>query len=278
MSEFKYDEIGYWTEIKLDIVKEYASAYTKIMRLRPSIKKYLYIDAFSGSGYHILKRTGNFVRGSPLNALNLQYPFHEYHFIDLDGDKIDSLQQQVDTRQTVFFHKGDANALLIDKIFPLCSYNDYNRALCLLDPYALNVDWNVLQTAGKMGSIEIFYNFMIMDANMNVFLRNPDKVAPDQAARMDKVWGDSTWRTAAYDTRQTLFGDTMDIKAANEDIAERFRQRLEKVAGFKYVPDPIPMRNKKGAVIYYLYFASPNKNGAKIVESIFNNYRSKGIR
>jgi three-Cys-motif partner protein len=278
MNEFEYDEIGYWTEIKLDIVKEYASAYTKIMHRQPNIKKYLYIDAFAGSGYHILKRTGGFVRGSPLNALNLAYPFHEYHFIDLDGDKVDSLRQQVGARQTVFFYKGDANALLIDKIFPHCSYNYYHRALCLLDPYALNVDWNVLQTAGRMGSIEIFYNFMIMDANMNVFLRNPDKLAPDQSARMDKVWGNSTWRTAVYDTRQTLFGDTMDIKASNEDIAERFRQRLETVAGFKYVPDPIPMRNKKGAVIYYLYFASPNEKGGKIVKDIFNKYRSKGIR
>lgn len=273
----KLDEIGYWTEVKLDIIKEYAGAYTTIMRKQAYIKKYLYIDAFAGSGYHIRRTKGDFVRGSPLNALNIENPFHGYHFIDLDGDKIDVLQRQVGDRKDVFCYKGDANTLLIEKIFPLCNYDDYHRALCLLDPYALNIDWNVLKTAGSMGSIEIFYNFMIMDANMNVFLRNPDRVSSEQAARMDRVWGDHTWRTAVYNPRPNLFGDTVDIKAANEDIAECFRQRLEKMAGFNYVPKPMPMRNKNGSVIYYLFFASPNKNGAKIVERIFNKYRNKGF-
>jgi hypothetical protein len=35
----KYDEIGYWSEIKLDIVKEYAQAYSTIMSAQRSISK-----------------------------------------------------------------------------------------------------------------------------------------------------------------------------------------------------------------------------------------------
>ena len=27
----KYDEIGYWSEVKLDIIRKYASAYSTIM-------------------------------------------------------------------------------------------------------------------------------------------------------------------------------------------------------------------------------------------------------
>ncbi len=30
----KYDEIGYWSEVKLDIVREYAVAYTTILSAR----------------------------------------------------------------------------------------------------------------------------------------------------------------------------------------------------------------------------------------------------
>jgi len=74
---------------------------------------------------------------------------------------------------------------------------DYRRALCLLDPYALNPNWEVVETAGKMRSVEIFLNFMIMDANMNVLWKNPDSVAPDQAGRMTRFWGDESWRAAA---------------------------------------------------------------------------------
>jgi hypothetical protein len=49
MSRIKYDEIGYWSEIKLDILREYASAYTTIMSKQSFIKRYLYIDAFAGA-------------------------------------------------------------------------------------------------------------------------------------------------------------------------------------------------------------------------------------
>ncbi len=72
--------------------------------------------------------------------------------------------------------------------------------------------------------------------------------------------------------KRTLFED-IDEKRSNDEVAEAFRNRLEEVAGFKYVPKPVPMRNSTGAVVYYLYFASPNKTGAKIVGDIFRKYR-----
>jgi three-Cys-motif partner protein len=139
------------------------------------------------------------------------------------------------------------------------------------------VDWKVIETAGKMRSIEIFYNFMIMDVNMNVLRHNPDSVSAVQSARMDKAWGDHSWRDLAYRKERGLFGD-IEAKANNETVAAAFRERLKKVAGFRYAPDPIPMRNENGATIYYLYFASPNETGARIVGQIFNKYRDRGMR
>lgn len=272
----KYDEIGYWSEVKLDIIRKYASAYSTIMNKQKKIRSYLYIDAFAGVGVHIKKQTREFVTGSPLNALVISPPFPEYHFIDLAGDKVDKLCEIVGERRDVSFHKGDCNKVLLAEVFPKCRYEDYRRALCLLDPYGLNVNWEVLQKAGEMKSIEIFYNFMIMDANMNVFWRSPDKVQPGQVARMDAVWGDRSWHQAAYIKTLGLFGE-MEEKTTNKAVIDAFRERLRKVAGFEYVPEPMPMRNSKGSVIYYLFFASPNRTGAKIVEDIFDNYRNKGV-
>jgi three-Cys-motif partner protein len=274
---FRYDEIGYWSEIKLDIVRKYATAYSTVMSTQASIKKYIYIDAFAGAGWHISRRTGEFVAGSPLNALAVQPPFREFHLIDLDGGKAEELRGIAAEREGVFVYEGDANRILLEKVFPRCRYEDFRRALCLLDPYALNVDWNVLQTAGQMKSIEVFYNFMIMDANMNVFWHHPEKVASTQVDRMNRVWGDDSWREVVYRRTPTLFGDR-DEKAENEVVAEAFRKRLQEVAGFKYVPQPMPMRNQQGAVVYYLFFASPNKTGAGIVDDIFNVYRKRGMK
>jgi three-Cys-motif partner protein len=277
MTNLKYDQIGYWSEIKLEIVRKYASAYSTIMNVQPDIERYCYIDAFAGAGQHILKSSGEFVPGSPENALWIDPPFDEIHLIDLDKSKVSNLRDLTAGRLNVHVYEQNANTVLLDQVFPRCRYEDFRRALCLLDPYSLNVDWKVIKTAGQMRSIEIFYNFMIMDANMNVLWRNPDRVSPSQAARMDKAWGDHSWRQIAYTKVRGLFGD-IEQKADNETVAEAFRERLQRVAGFRYVPAPIPMRNDQGAIVYYLYFASPKETGAQIVEDIFNRYRERGIR
>lgn len=271
----RFDEIGYWSEVKLDIIREYASAYSKIMAKQPMIKRHIYIDAFAGAGRHISKATGDFVPGSPLNALHVRPPFPELHLIDLDGEKVGELQKLTAGDQRVTVHEGDCNHILLRKVFPRCLYRDFHRALCLLDPYKVNVDWDVIWTAGQMGSVEIFYNFMIMDANMNMFRHDPDKVEPAQAERMNLAWGDDSWRNAAYQTSPGLFGD-IEEKSSNEAVSEALRDRLKTVAGFKYVPEPIPMRNSKGAIVYYLFFASQNKTGADIVKQIFDKYRNQG--
>jgi len=274
MGKLPFDQIGYWSEIKLDIVREYASAYSTILAKQPPIRRHVYIDAFAGWGVHISKTTGDFVAGSPINALNVRPPFCEYHFIDLDDKRVASLQEISVERTDVRVHHGDCNSLLLREVFPRCKYEDYSRALCLLDPYSLNVDWRILETAGRMRSIEIFYNFMIMDANMNVFWRNPGKVKQSQIARMNAVWGDETWREAAYRREKGLFGD-VEEKGSNERVIAAFRKRLHEVAEFKYVPNPIPMKNTSGAVVYYLFFASQNEKGGKIVSEIFEKYRGR---
>ena len=271
----RLDEIGYWSEVKLEIVRKYASAYSRILSNQSFIKGHIYIDAFAGAGTHISKTSGQAVAGSPVNAMQIEPAFTELHFIDMEGTRTTELRRLAEGDSRVMVHEGDCNDILLRDVFPRCRYEDYRRALCLLDPYGLNVNWEVLRAAGTMKSIEVFYNFMIMDANMNVFMRDPSKVTPAQASRMDAVWGDDSWRSAAYKTTQDLFGDTEE-KAANEDIAEAFRTRLKTIAGFAYVPPPIPMRNSRGAVVYYLYFASPNKTANDIVSQIFDKYRSKG--
>lgn len=95
---------------------------------------------------------------------------------------------------------------------------------------------------------------------------------------MTLFWGDKSWREVAYDSRPNLFGDVDVVKRpGNEPIVRAFRARLREVAGFAFVPEPIPMRNTKGAVVYYLFFASHNAAGDRIARSIFGKYRKRGL-
>lgn len=277
MNDIRYDEIGYWSEIKLDIVRTYAQAYSDISSKDTRVHKHIYIDAFAGPGDHISKQTGEFVPGNPLNALNVQPPFGEYHFIDLDGDKAEHLRHTVGDAPNVSVYHEDCNSVLLEKVFPRARYEDYHRALCLLDPYALNLDWEVIQAAGQTRTTEIFLNFMVMDMNMNVLWKNADNVPPAQLARMDAFWGDRSWRNMLYQKPPGLLpGFDLEEKVSNDAVAAAFQEHLKKAADFAYVPEPLPMRNTRGATVYYLFFAAPNRTGAKIVADIFNKYRDRG--
>jgi len=277
MRRVKFDEIGYWSEIKLDIVKDYASAYSRILaaQTKPSLD-HVYIDAFAGAGVHISKTTREYISGSPINALLVQPPFREYHLIDIDRQKVELLRERVKNRRDVHIHEGDCNRILLEKVFPNVRYENYRRGLCLLDPYGLQLDRKVIDTAGKMRSIDMFLNFPVADINRNVLWRHPEGVDPADLRRMNEFWGDDSWRQIAYTTKRDLFGHLE--KEENEVVAEGFRQRLLKIAGFRHAPEPLPMRNTKGATVYYLFFASHKPAAENIITDIFNKYRQRGTK
>jgi len=191
-------------------------------------------------------------------ALNVVPPFRHYYFIELEPTRIGNLQSLVGARKDVNVMEGDCNRLLLDEVLPKVRYEQYCRGLCILDPYGLHLNWQVIAKAGSMKSIEIFLNFPVADINRNVLWRDPLGVSPDDVARMNAYWGDESWRNIAYtpSPQQGLFGQTELEKADNEVISEAFRKRLKQVAGFQYVPDPLPMRNTRNAIVYYLFFAA----------------------
>src|SRR5687768_17524282 len=143
------DRLGFWSEIKHEIIQQYAHAYTTILRRQRFVKRLVYIDAFAGAGVAIDRETGDLVPGSPYRLLfDVQPAFHEYHFIELDAQKANHLQQLLGGDRRVTVHVGDANEVLIRDVLPRCRYEDYARGLCLLDPYGLSVDWDVLARIG----------------------------------------------------------------------------------------------------------------------------------
>ncbi len=272
-TRLKIDEIGYWSEIKLAILDEYAKPYNQILHMNGF--KTVYIDGFAGAGHHRAKGSDRVIEGSPQRALNVQPPFDYLHFVDIDGARVAQLKKISSGRPNVSVHQGDCNNVLVRQVFPTIRYANRERALCILDPYGLHLNWETIRTAGESTVIEIFLNFPVMDMNMNVLWRNSEHVSALQLERMTRFWGDNLWENAAYQTDQGLFGE-MQKKSSNEEVAEAFRARLKKVAGFKYVPKPMPMRNTKGAVVYFLFFAAQQPTADKIVKDIFAKYAHRG--
>lgn len=274
------DEIGPWTDVKLDILKRYATEYSKIMTAQKSPSfHHVYIDAFAGAGVHFSKQLRSMVPGSPLNALLVKPPFREFFLIDLLGHRIQALKSIIGPRPDVHLLPGDCNDVLPREVFPKVRREDFKRGLLILDPYKMNLDWKVIAQAGGMGSLDVFINFPIMDINRNVLRHDQTTVDPADIARMNALWGDESWRTVAYSESANLFGDLEVEKSANnETIAEAFRRRLIDVAGFKQVPKPLAMRNKNNAAVYYLFFASQKGTAEDIAKWIMDKYSLGGGR
>jgi three-Cys-motif partner protein len=277
----RFDEIGEWSEIKLEIIREYARAFSIILSAQTKTKfSHVYIDAFAGAGQHLSKATKELVPGSPLNALLVEPKFQEFYLIDLAAEKVTHLRELIEklfgSRPDVHVYHGDCNHILLTRVFPNVQYEQFRRGLCLLDPYALHLDWEVIHEAGKMKTLDVFLNFPVMDMNRNVFWRNPEAVDASQIERMNRFWGDDSWRRIVYQTGRNLFGEPE--KEPNEVVAEAFRVRLREIGGFEYVPEPLPMKNSRGAVLYYLFFCSPNRTAEKIARHIFSNHRERRSR
>lgn len=268
----EFDEIGIWSGVKLSILEDYAKPFNQILRgnkLHP-----VYVDAFAGAGHHIAKGSGEMVKGSPVRALEVQPPFEFLHLIDMNEARFQELKRLSEGRADVKIYHGDSNAILLREVFPQIKYEQYRRGLCILDPYGLDLSWEVIQAAGKSKTVEIFINFPVMDINRNVLWHDHERVDSSQRERMTRFWGDDSWHAAAYSGAGHLFGELE--KTSNEEVALAFQKRLKDVAGFQYVPNPIPMRNSNGAIVYYLFFAAHRPVASNIVSDIFKKFEHAG--
>lgn len=274
------EAIGLWTEIKLHIIREYAAAYTTILKGESWCRGYAYIDAFAGGGHFVSKDDRErLIEGSPLNALNIQHKFTEYHFVDIDPQKIRRLRELTADRpesNTIRFYEGDANAKLVTDILPNFEYTSFKRALCILDPYGVDIEWNTIAAIGQAKTIDVYLNFPLMDINRNAARKVIELSDPKQGAKLTKIWGDESWKALAYTLQEQLFDQPILIKVrGNETLKQGFMERLKRQAGFAYVPEPILMTNYQGGHLYFLFFASHKPVAQNIAKDIFQKWSTR---
>lgn len=276
----KREAIGQWTEIKLQIIREYAAAYTTILKEQPWCRGYAYIDAFAGGGEFVSKEDRErLIPGSPLNALNIQNKFTEYHFIDIDPQKIGRLRELTAERievSTIHFYIGDANVRVTQEILPHFQYNSFKRALCILDPYGVDIEWTTIAAIGQAKTMDVYLNFPLMDINRNAARKVIELSDPNQGEKLTRIWGDDSWKGLAYTVQERLFDEPRLVKIkGNETLKSGFMDRLKSKAGFSYIPEPILMTNQQGGPLYFLFFASHKPVAQAIAQDIFRKWGSQ---
>ncbi len=272
------DEIGRWSEQKLELLEKYLKAYSVVMNGQKTswLKEYHYIDAFAGSVKPKMKDTGEYIAGSPLRALEATPPFDVYWFIELSPwrlQQLENLRAQFPTR-TMRIRQKDCNEVLRNEVVTELTYASKKRGLVFLDPYGLQVEWNTIKALAKARTLDIFVNFPLM--GITRLLKRDELPGKNALAILNRVMGSSDWIEQIYQpSLQMSFIDegsiSRDVMRA-EWLARVYANQLDQL--FSFVSEPAIMTNTRNAALYALFLASHNKKAAKnIGNDIISGYQ-----
>jgi three-Cys-motif partner protein len=263
---------GDWTTKKLEILRSYLSAYTKV--LKNQAFKTAYIDAFAGTGYRVLRRTETegdlffpdlaeeapqrLLEGSARMALQVEPRFNRYIFVEKDPDRSRQLEElRSDFPQLakgILIQTGEANKVIQE----LCR-KDWrrHRAVLFLDPYGMQVEWATIEEVAKTGAIDLWVLFPL-GIGVNRLLPRSGEIPTGWRNRLNLILGSDDWYSAFYraETTPTLFGEqeTTILKAGIETIGKYFVDRLKTV--FTGVaPEPKVLMNSTNCPLYLFCFA-----------------------
>ncbi len=270
------DDIGPWSEHKLDLLARYVPAYMRIMAKQRSTwcrGGVHYVDAFAGTSRPRARDEDRYVKGSPRIALELAQPFDTYTFIEKEpwrAARLRELAAEYPDR-VIEVVEGDCNDVILRDVVPKIRHEQQARGFVFLDPFGMQLRWDVIEAIAETRALEVVLNFPTMALNRAGLPTAAGALTSDHTRRMNVVWGSEGWREPLYGRRPTLWGEEVEIKRRPtnaEHLGRLFaQQRLSTV--FSHVSEPLVIRNSRNADLYCLIFAGPNENGAKIAGDVF---------
>jgi three-Cys-motif partner protein len=261
---------GDWTEVKLNVLRQYLQFYTTAFKNQPF--KSIYIDAFAGTGerQRIIPAAPIFnedekietLAGSAKIALETKNPFDKYIFIEKVKQRLDRLRDIAEgyPDRDVEFHQGDANFIL----YEICDRFNWkqHRAVLFLDPYGLEVDWNTLEKIRTTKAIDVWFLFSISGLYRQAALKF-DSIEDYKINTINRILGTDDWQKIFYQQQETdpqedLFKEQfirMERTASVSDLELYIKNRLEEL--FPYVSDSLPLYNR-GVQLYSLFLCVSN--------------------
>lgn len=269
---------GDWTEQKLEILSEYLSRYTTVLKKQGF--RLVYVDAFAGYGSYQPGAAYDSAEyadfqelrdGSPKLALRVQdKPFDRLVFIEKDQAGCQALERLKDEfpGRSIEIRNADANTALPRFCAALRSYD---RAVVFLDPFATEVSWDTVAALAQTEKIDCWILFPLMAiARMMPLDTEPSEPL---AGRLDRIFGGREYWGNFYRASQQaplpLFADepALERPSGSDQIAVRYRERLAAVFD-RVAPTRRTFRNSKNSPIFELFFAASNPTGAPIAVNI----------
>jgi three-Cys-motif partner protein len=264
-------ESGGWVKEKLFYVKRYIDVFEVAMRDK-DWRKRIFIDLFSGPGKCIVRDTNEYLLGSPLLALQTQYPFTDYYFVDMDAQNMAHLKVRSKASKVPEDHLnfliGDANQQVIaitseiariDKTFIQGLLPCLN--LAFLDPEGLELEWKTVETLAGMKRMDLIIHY-----SQNGLTRNLDRCfASQDDTVIDRFFGDRNWRDV-----YKRASEKREVIGIHRALIDYYKSKLRNL-GYVVINDseeisrePLIRNTKRNAPLYRLIFASKHPLGNKI--------------
>jgi three-Cys-motif partner protein len=285
---------GNWTEQKLTAFEKYVRAYLKIMNAYRDKYgwKLIYFDAFAGDGsrggepspslvdFGINAEELDVYKGSAQRVLEIEgRGFDYYYFVERNDKSRNALQKRLTElnepnahcRELLF--RNDANKELLE--FANKMKGEKLRALALLDPFGMQVEWKSIE--GLKGAGVDLWILIPSGVIVNRLLDKEGKLT--HIEKLEAFFGltKDEITSAFYEEKKepSLFGEnTITTKLPNsiEKIVDLYKERLKTVFNF-VVDKPLTLKNGKNVPIYSFAFSSNNKTAVGIAGRILATKR-----
>jgi len=283
--DHRENTVGPWAKVKLDLLEEYLEFDCTALSKKNFTR--VYIEAFAGAveakvrgsdvsseaspffdDLEISEAQAEFIKGSPVRALDITHRFHKYYFFDLDHIRAEAIQSRTQGDNSVVVKVCDCNA----EIQALTAFltSPSVRGFAFLDPYGAHLEWKTLKALANTGNMEVLINFPVAMAINRLITKSGD-VPETWSAQLNNCFGTDEWREIAYSREVSLFG--VEPPRKKDRVPERllglYVNRLKEL--FDFVAPPRLVRNTKNVPLYYLIWAGPNKLGYTGASHIFKN-------
>ncbi len=252
----------------------------------------MYIDAFAGSGEIMLRSSGDtatsarlpglkadtedvrevqgFIRGSAQRAIGIDdKPFDKLIFVEKDPNRcaeLGTLRREHPERNIVV-ENCEANKFLSNLNGDWSKW----RGVLFLDPFGTEVEWSTIEKIASFEALDTWILFPLRAiGRMLPVSRRPEEIDPSWVKRLNKVYGDESWRSLYRESSQTnLFGDPKYGREPGiEGLLNIYKNKLAGLFGDRFLDKTKTLKNSKNSPLYEFMFCVGNPNGIKLATKI----------
>lgn len=247
-----------------------------------------FIDCFAGVSRNVERDTGREIKSSPRQALEAQPPFTHLLGFELP-DNAARLQADLEAEfpgRAIKIVSGDANAKMDDGLRWWFDQRVGLRgpylgaALAYLDPNSMELAWTTVETLARFGRTPPAPNAWVRQRPIELLILFPTgplkrtlpqarkaEAAQSARAKVDRLFGDSSWRPIYDDQRAGVIGG----EDSWSHYVNLYRYRLLQL-GYSHTA-AIEVRNTRRVVLYHMVFATGNQAGKQIMGSVMSKAR-----